>query len=521
MQPTKVILLACGSFNPPTIMHLRIFELARDHLHRLGSHVVIGGLISPVHDAYGKRDLVSSTHRLSMIKHALQNSDWIKLSDWECNQETWTRTRQTLQYHQNKINSILNSSNDFNTDDSDYAWMPDSIRNGCNSPVQVKLLCGADLLESFAVPGLWSDEDIETIIKHHGLVVVTRENTNPLKFIYNSDALTRLMANITIVTEWITQDVSSTKIRRALRRSESVKYLLPDKVIDYIHKNALYGTRGIKLILYVMLNLDYSKYLSAPSLFLTPSPSDIIMDSPSPMHNPCFHVCSSDILSIPLLNTNLVINNRVDSLNKSNNINMVKHPGQAIKIITESSGEHKLLKDGKVETKQVCKKEDKMKIPAYNVENTTENSTKVVFSKYGIQVISDVETMKPSLLQNADLIKISNEINSRTVTKFSIRKGRRKAAKTVLKRFYRLHWGGWIRTIAGRHRRIWSKSYPRRVRVKQHVLCNATQCTLLDKMVGSYWRKPKYYVDDPYEPYHTREEFQFTYKKPRPYIPSE
>ncbi|KAK4875009.1 hypothetical protein RN001_011431 [Aquatica leii] len=128
---------------------------------------------------------------------------------------------------------------------------------------------------------------------------------------------------------------------------------------------------------------------------------------------------------------------------------------------------------------------------------------------------------QPSLLQNDNIVRISNEINSRTVTKYSIRKGRRKSVKTVLKRFYRLHWGGWIRTIAGRHRRIWSKSYTRRMRVKQHVFCNATQCTLLDKMVGSYWRKPKYYVDDIYEPYHTREEFQFTYKKPRPYIPSE
>ena len=26
--------------------------------------------------------------------------------------------------------------------------------------VQVKLLCGSDVLESFAVPGLWSDEDV-------------------------------------------------------------------------------------------------------------------------------------------------------------------------------------------------------------------------------------------------------------------------------------------------------------------------------------------------------------------------
>lgn len=31
-----VVLLACGSFNPVTNMHLRLFEVARDHLHQTG-----------------------------------------------------------------------------------------------------------------------------------------------------------------------------------------------------------------------------------------------------------------------------------------------------------------------------------------------------------------------------------------------------------------------------------------------------------------------------------------------------
>jgi len=53
MVTSKVLLLACGSFNPPTLMHLRMFEVAKDTLRRLGTQVV-GGVISPVHDGYGK-----------------------------------------------------------------------------------------------------------------------------------------------------------------------------------------------------------------------------------------------------------------------------------------------------------------------------------------------------------------------------------------------------------------------------------------------------------------------------------
>lgn len=83
---------------------------------------------------------------------------------------------------------------------------------------------------------------IETIVGQHGIVVITRQGTDPRQFIYESDILTKYQNNICIVTEWITNDVSSTKVRRALRRHESVKYLLEDSVIEFIKKHELYGT---------------------------------------------------------------------------------------------------------------------------------------------------------------------------------------------------------------------------------------------------------------------------------------
>lgn len=62
---------------------------------------MIGGIISPVHDSYGKPDLVAGSHRCAMVKISIQTSDWIRLSDWECNEQTeWTRTRASLDYHQ-------------------------------------------------------------------------------------------------------------------------------------------------------------------------------------------------------------------------------------------------------------------------------------------------------------------------------------------------------------------------------------------------------------------------------------
>jgi large subunit ribosomal protein L35 len=123
-----------------------------------------------------------------------------------------------------------------------------------------------------------------------------------------------------------------------------------------------------------------------------------------------------------------------------------------------------------------------------------------------------------SVLSHPEFLKLSanptNFTQVRTVTKYSLRKGKRRSVKAVLKRFMRLDWGIWIRTKTGRHKRIWKKSQHNRRRAKQHVFTNSQQSMLLDKMVTNFWRKPRHYVDDPYEFYHKRENHWSTRKKP-------
>lgn len=103
----------------------------------------------------------------------------------------------------------------------------------------------------------------------------------------------------------------------------------------------------------------------------------------------------------------------------------------------------------------------------------------------------------------------------RTVTKYSLRKGKRKSVSVALARFYRLHWGGWIRTRCGRHKKMHKKRANRKRRLRQHVLVNSTQAWLLDKMATKFWKRPKHYIDDVYEPYHTRT-YYYASRKPMP-----
>ncbi|VDO68721.1 unnamed protein product [Heligmosomoides polygyrus] len=62
----RVILLACGSFNPPTLMHMRMMEVARDHLEQHLNCTVLEGLMSPVADTFNKPNLAPAHHRLAM-----------------------------------------------------------------------------------------------------------------------------------------------------------------------------------------------------------------------------------------------------------------------------------------------------------------------------------------------------------------------------------------------------------------------------------------------------------------------
>lgn len=153
----------------------------------------------------------------------------------------------------------------------------------------------------------------------------------------------------------------------------------------------------------------------------------------------------------------------------------------------------------------------------YNVASTISNNTRT-FSLWNVNTNkSSIVPLQQSMLQNKQILDISTKIvpiQARTVTKFSLNKGKRKTVGAVVRRFFRLHWGGWIRTKVGKNKKMWKKSSSNRRRLRQHVFCNATQNTLLDKMVTKYWKKPRYYVDDPYAPYHTREEFPYTKKNP-------
>ncbi|KFO08828.1 Nicotinamide mononucleotide adenylyltransferase 3, partial [Balearica regulorum gibbericeps] len=225
-----------------------------------GRYQVIEGIMSPVNDDYGKKGLVSARHRIAMAKLALETSDWIRVDPWETEQETWTETVKVLRVrnHQKVCPAVLVgygifllnfsfvklfSSREAATNIRDQVLLLRKAlilhSSSCILP-ELKLLCGADFLQTFKTPNLWKEGHIKEIVEKFGLVCISRAGSDPAQYIKESDLLTKFQHNIFLVKEWVQNEISATQIRYALCRGLSVKYLIPDSVISYIAHHNIY-----------------------------------------------------------------------------------------------------------------------------------------------------------------------------------------------------------------------------------------------------------------------------------------
>lgn len=201
--------------------------MARDHVGE--SFQLLGGYFSPVSDAYMKPGLASGYHRVKMCNLALEESDWLMVDPWESMQTTFQRTALVLDHFEAMLNQpdptiATTTSND-----------EDNERR-----IKVVLLAGGDLIESFQVPGLWDSDDLHHILGDFGCLVLERTGADTHSFLLENDLLYQYRKNIFVIKQLIHNDISSTKVRLFTKRGFSIKYLLPDSVINYIHENGLF-----------------------------------------------------------------------------------------------------------------------------------------------------------------------------------------------------------------------------------------------------------------------------------------
>jgi nicotinate-nucleotide adenylyltransferase len=170
-----------GSFNPPHIGHLLLATKAQED-YKLGIVYFIP-INKPPTDYKSDKDFVEPFHRLNMVKHSVENNEYFHWSDCDIRRGGTTYTIDTIK----NFHSISEKPK-----------------------IQLYFICGED---SYNTLHTWKDS--EEIKKAVEFIVFKRSGELEL-------------------------GISSSLIRKRIKKGLSIKYMVHDNVIEYIKRNALY-----------------------------------------------------------------------------------------------------------------------------------------------------------------------------------------------------------------------------------------------------------------------------------------
>ena len=194
-----------GSFNPIHHGHLIVAQAVAE---RIGlDRVIVLPSNQPPHKPV--RHLLEAVHRVEMVRIAIEGEPLFELSDFDVTRHGPTYTIDTIAH----------------------------FRNQFGSEVELCWIIGADSLAELAT---W--HRVEELVDTCRIVTAVRPGcTNvdwqPLATLLTDEQIARLRADI-VPTPMI--DISSTNLRERVRRGQSIRYLVPDAVRQYINQHGLY-----------------------------------------------------------------------------------------------------------------------------------------------------------------------------------------------------------------------------------------------------------------------------------------
>ena len=184
-----------GSFNPIHIGHLIIANV----IHELSKMEEIWFVVSPLNPhKRNSRSLFHEFDRMDMVALAIEDNPHFKASDIEFSLPKPNYTIDTLTYLKEKF-----PQHDF------------------------KIIIGGDNLNSFKK---W--KNYKAILENFGLLVYPRPNVQGEAILEHR--------NIELVEAPIL-DISASFIRKSIRANQSIRYLVPENVHDYIKRKKLYS----------------------------------------------------------------------------------------------------------------------------------------------------------------------------------------------------------------------------------------------------------------------------------------
>lgn len=207
MTLKKRIGIMGGTFNPIHQGHLILAETAREYCE------LDEVLFIPSGNSYMKAsdEILDGETRISMTALAIEDNPYFTLSSIEVEREGATYTCDTIRELKER-----------------------------NPSAEYYFIMGADTL--FTIEK-WKNS--EEILRKCSLIVESRDEKDASELKEKASELQKKYQAYIIVLPERKVDISSTEIRNRLEKGESVRYMIPDKVLSYIEKNNLYHIEKI------------------------------------------------------------------------------------------------------------------------------------------------------------------------------------------------------------------------------------------------------------------------------------
>jgi nicotinate-nucleotide adenylyltransferase len=199
----KKVGLIGGTFDPIHFGHLILAEQARDGAG-LEKVIFMPAKVSPYKI---NRQCASEQHRYNMAALAIEGNAGFDVSDMEICGSEISYTIHTLESCQRQL----------------------------GHGYQLHFICGTD-----AFLGMEGWRNIEELLRNFPLIVGSRPR---YKDKARDEMIRRFTAEYGARIEKVHMpkiDISSTDIKKRIRENRSIRYLLPEKVADYIEANSLY-----------------------------------------------------------------------------------------------------------------------------------------------------------------------------------------------------------------------------------------------------------------------------------------
>ncbi|MGI6010341.1 MAG: nicotinate-nucleotide adenylyltransferase [Ruminococcus sp.] len=192
-----------GTFDPIHIGHLILGETAYEQFHL--DKVLFMPAGNPPHKK-NRKGRATDEERVEMVRRAIDGNDHFELSLIEMNEDGYTYTYRTLERMRQE------------QEKADYFF-----------------IIGADSLYNFDT---WKEP--ERICKAAKIVVATRDHTEDESLDYEMQRLSVKYGGEFLKLDSLNIDISSQMLRAWIEEKRTIKYYVPDCVIDFIQENQIY-----------------------------------------------------------------------------------------------------------------------------------------------------------------------------------------------------------------------------------------------------------------------------------------